>query len=336
MTALQWRKHIYCQKPLCHDIFECRAVARATKEAGVITQLGTQYASSIAHRMTLHYLQEKAIGDVQRIVFSANRPGAVEGYRLLGPRPSQGQPAPPELAWDLWLGSAPERSYAPGIYHSTMWRAWQDFGTGWSGDIGCHLFNAMWRGLTLQAPLSVTADVQESWTNSPARRADTWPQSQHITWMFPGNGMTGGKELKIEWYDGTMFPPDEIKKLEEDNGYQGEAMMVIGTEGSLYLPMDGGPRLLPIEKFKDHPRPKLEPQNHYNNFVNACHGGPMTTMNFAVAGPMTETILLGTVAARTPDTELKWNPAHMTFRNAPQAERYLRRHYRKGWQVHGL
>jgi predicted dehydrogenase len=335
MTALRMRKNIYCQKPLCHDVAECRAVTRAAKEAGVVTQLGTQYASSIAHRTAMTYLQQKAIGNVQRIIFTANRPG-IDGIRIAGPRPAQGSPVPPELAWDLWLGTAPVRPYAPGIYHPGVWRSWQDFGTGWSADIGCHLFNAMWRGLKLKAPLSVVADVQESWKNSPARRADTWPQQQHITWIFPGNDMTGGKELKIEWFDGMLFPPEDIKKLEEENGYQGEAMMVIGTEGKLYLPMDGGPRLLPVEKFKEYPRPKLEPRNHYHSYVDACFGDRKTVMDFAVGGPMTEAILLGTVAVRNPGALLQWNPTLMRIPNAPQAERYLRRRYRKGWEVFGL
>ncbi len=335
MTALHGRKHVFCQKPLCHDVAECRAVARAAKAAGVVTQLGTQYASSIPHRMVLEYLQNKAVGDVQRIIFTANRPG-IESYRLAGPRPAQGNPVPSHLDWNLWLGTAPERLYANTIYHPGIWRCWQDFGTGWSGDIGCHLFNTMWRALKLKAPLSVVANVQESWQNSPARRADNWPQQQHITWVFPGNDMTGGKELTIEWFDGMLFPSDEIKQLEEANGYQGEAMLVFGTEGQLYLPLDGGPRLLPVEKFKDYPRPKTEPRNHYHHYLDACLGGPMTTMNFEVAGPMTEAILLGTVAVRNPGTLLKWNPTWMSIPNAPQAERYLRRRYRKGWQVHGL
>ncbi len=336
VTALEGRKHVYCQKPLCHDVAECRAVIRAAQKARVQTQLGTQYASSVAHRMAIEYLRGKAIGDLQRVVFSANRPGAVETYRLVGPRPEQGSPAPAHLDWDLWLGTAAVRPYAPEIYHPVKWRAWQDFGTGWSADIGCHLFNALWTALNLSAPLSVIAEVQESWSNTPARRADTWPQSQHITWVFAGNEFTGGREWKVEWFDGYMFPPDDIKKLQEAHGYQGEAMMAIGTEGMLYLPLDGGPRLLPVEKFKDYPRPKPEPRNHYHHFVDACSGGATPTMNFRVGGPMTEAILLGTVAVRTPGTLLKWDPARMRFPDVPQAQRYLRRRYRKGWKVHGL
>jgi predicted dehydrogenase len=335
LPAIRAGKHVFGQKPLAHDVAECRALALAVRRAGVVTQLGTQYASGLAHRIALGYFQAKAIGDVQRIIFTANRPG-IDSLRVAGPRPAHVAPAPAELDWDLWLGTAPERPFAPGIYHPGVWRSWQDFGTGWSGDIGCHLFNSAWKGLGLTAPLSVVAEVQESWRDSPARRADTWPQAQHITWTFPGNEMTGGKELPVEWYDGMLFPPEDIKKLEEANGYQGEAMMAIGTEGMLYLPLDGAPRLLPAGKFKDYPHPKPQPLHHYHSFVDACFGGPGPMMPFSVAGPMTEAILLGTVAVRNPGTVLNWNPARMTIPNAPEAGQLLRRQYRAGWEVRGI
>ena len=111
------------------------------------------------------------------------------------------------MNWDLWLGTAPVRPYAPDIYHPTKWRAWQDFGTGWSGDIGCHIFDPVWKGLGLQAPLTVQAEVQESWKNSPERRADTWPQGDHIIWTFPGNEQIDGEELVLEWFDGDSIRP---------------------------------------------------------------------------------------------------------------------------------
>jgi len=335
MTALNGRKNVYCQKPLCHDVAECRAVARAAKAAGVVTQLGTQVASTIGDRMAVHWLREGVIGKVTRVLLCSNRSGA-EQYRLAGPRPAQGQPVPASLAWDCWLGTAPVRPFAPSIYHTVNWRAWQDFGTGWSGDIGCHIFDAVWKGLGLIAPLSVMAEVQKSWQDSPARRADTWPQADHITWVFPGNAMTAGKELPVEWFDGAMFVPAELRKLAETDRYPEEGALVIGTEGALLLPHGSGPRLLPSEKFKGHPHPKFEPRNHYHHYVDACLGGPRTESHFMQTGPMAETILLGTVAIRTPGTLLKWNPTFMSFPNAPQAERYLRRSYRKGWQVHGL
>src|SRR5204862_6068023 len=142
----------------------------------------------------------------------SNRPGAVDSYRLKGPRPTEGTTPPESLHWDLWLGSAPVRPFAPDIYHPTKWRAWQDFGTGWSGDIGCHIFDPVWKGLGLQAPSSVSAQVQESWLKSLDRRADTWPQANHISWTFPRTDPTED-ELVLEWFDGEFLPPANIRKL---------------------------------------------------------------------------------------------------------------------------
>lgn len=336
LAALGKKKHVYCQKPLCHDVAECRAMAQAAKAAGVVTQLGTQHASGIGDRMTVQFLRQGIVGKVKRVVLCANRPGAIKHYRLEGPRPAQGVTPPAHLAWDLWLGTAPERPYAPGIYHPTKWRAWQDFGTGWSGDIGCHVFDCVWKGLGLTAPTSVVARVQQSWKNSPKRRGDTWPQSDHITWTFPGSDMTVGKELPVEWFDGNFFPPEDVRKMAEMENYPGEASMVIGTEGAVLTVLGSGPMLLPRKKFRGTPRPKLPGRNHYHHFVDACLGGEMTKSHFMQTGPMTEAILLGTVAIRVPDTVLQWDAANMRIPNHADAERYLRRTYRKGWQVEGL
>lgn len=336
MTALAAKKHVYCQKPLCHDVAECRAVAAVAKAAGVVTQLGTQIASSIGDRMAVRWLRDGVIGKVKRVVLCSNRTGAVEDYRLKGPRPDQGTPPPANLAWDLWLGTAPVRPFAPNIYHPTKWRAWQDFGTGWSGDIGCHIFDAVWKGLGLTAPKSVTATVEKEWEKSPSRRADTWPQCDHITWIFPGNKMTEGPELVLEWFDGGMFPPDDVRGIAGMEKYPEEAAMVIGTEGSLLLPHQSAPRLFPVEKFKDHPRPQFPPRNHYHHFVDACMGGEMTESHFMQTGPMAEAILLGTVAIRVPGKVLEWNASAMEITNEPAAQRLLRRTYRDGWKVAGL
>ena len=336
MAALRRKKHVYCQKPLCHDVFECRAVAEATAKAGVVTQLGTQAASGIGDRMAVQFLRQGVVGKIKRAILCSNRPGAIKRYRLKGPRPAKGQPPPAQLAWDLWLGTAPVRPYAPGIYHPTVWRSWQDFGTGWSGDIGCHIFDAVWKGLGLTAPKSVVAEVQKSWEADPARRSDTWPQSNHITWVFPGSDKTEADELTLEWFDGEIFPPEDILKLAAPHRYPPESALLIGTKGALLLPHGGGPWLLPREQFKGHPRPRLPGRNHYHHFLDACLGGEKSESHFVQTGPMAEAILLGTVAIRVPGKLLEWDAANLKIRNAPQAERYLRRTYRKGWEAAGL
>jgi len=334
-SAIQRAKHVYCQKPLCHDVAEVRALTAAAVQMGVKTQLGTQVASTTTERTAVQWLKEGRIGKVTHAYLCSNRPGAVETYRLKGPRPAAGEEPPAVLRWDLWLGTAPARPYAPDIYHPTKWRAWQDFGTGWSGDIGCHIFDPVWKGLGLQAPLTVSAKVQASWKESPERRGDSWPQGDHITWTFPGNDKTDGRELVLEWFDGEYYPPEHIRKLYSADlkEYPPESSMLIGTEGSLLIPHNSLPQLLPEEKFRDVKRPILVPRNHYHHFVDACLGGENTESHFAQTGPMTEAILLGTVAIRTPDQKLEWDSARLKISNEPDANRWLRRRYRDGWHL---
>lgn len=334
--AIQNGKHVYCQKPLCHDVAEVRALTEASIKAGVITQLGTQHASGKGDRSAVQIIKEGVIGKVKHAYLCSNRPAAIETYRLVGPRPSQGTEAPAHLNWDLWIGTAPMRPYAPHIYHPTKWRAWQDFGTGWSGDIGCHIFDAVWKGLDLKAPKSVVARVQESWQKSSERNGDTWPQGDHITWMFPGNEFTESDELPLEWFDGEFYPPWEVRALFHDKPYPAESAILIGTEGALLIPHGDMPVLLPESKFSDYKMPDLEERNHYHHFVDACLGGEKTESHFAQSGPMTEAIILGTVAIRQPDTVLEWDSEKMRFPKNRKANQYLQREYRKGWSVAGF
>jgi predicted dehydrogenase len=332
-TAIARGKHVYCQKPMCHDVAEVRELTEAARRHGVVTQLGTQLASATGDRTTVRWLRDGVIGKIRHVYLSANRPGAVEMYRPLGPRPTQGQAPPAHLDWDRWLGTAPERPFVPEMYHPVKWRGWLDFGTGWSGDIGCHVFDAVWKGLRLGAPKSVTARVQESWQNSPERRADTWPQANHITWTFPGGVRTAGEELTVEWFDGDFWAPPEIRGLFSVDDYPAESAMVIGTEGALLNPLGRSPILLPEEKFKDVKRPKFEDRNHYHHFVDTCFGDARCESHFGQSGPMTEAILLGTIAVRVPGTELAWDARRLRIPNHPEAEAMLRRHYRPGWRV---
>jgi predicted dehydrogenase len=332
-SAIQKGKHVYCQKPMCHDVAEVRALTEAAVKKKVITQLGTQIASGLGERTAVHLLRSGAVGKIKHVYLCANRPGAVENYRLLGPRPAAGAEPPAHLRWDLWLGTAPVRPFAPDIYHPVKWRAWQDFGTGWSGDIGCHLFDAVWKGLSMKPALEVVADVQESWQSSPARRADTWPQGQHITWTFPGTAVTEGKTLPVEWFDGDYFPPESVRALYSVKDYPTEAAMFIGTEGALLLELGRGPILLPEAKFANLQRPKLEPRDHYHHFVDACLGMAKNESHFAQTGPMTEAILLGTIAIRVSGRKLAWHHQRMKITNHAEANRFLKRSYREGWHV---
>ncbi len=334
-SAIRNAKHVYCQKPMCHDVAEVRALTEAAIKKGVITQLGTQVASSMDERTAVAWLQQGHIGKVTHAYLCSNRRGAIQKYRLAGPRPAQGQEPPPYLKRDFWLGTAPMRPYAPQIYHPTKWRAWQDFGTGWSGDIGCHIFDPVWKGLGLEAPLTVVADVQQSWRNSYQRRADMWPQGDHITWTFPANDKIGGEELVLEWFDGEFYPPEHIRKLysPELKDYPLESSLLVGTEGALLIPHGAPPQLMPQDRFQDVQRPELAPRNHYHHFIDACLGGENTESHFARTGPMNEAILLGTVAIRVPGQKLEWDSSRARISNYSGANQYLKRIYRQGWRL---
>ena len=332
-TAISKGKHVYCQKPMCHDVSEIRDLTEAAKKTGIISQLGTQHASGKGDRTAVQWIKEGHIGKVKQVYLCSNRPGATEAYRFEGPRPKKGEKVPDHVHWNQFIGTAPMRPYASKIYHPAKWRAWQDFGTGWSGDIGCHILDAVWKGMDLKAPISVIAKVQESWKNSPERNVDTWPQSNHITWVFPGNEMTAENELKVEWFDGEFYPPEEVRALFSLENYPAESAMLIGTEGALLIPHTKMPVLLPEDKFKHVKNPVLEDRDHYHYFADSCLNNVKTESDFSISGPMSETVILGTVAIREPDTVLDWDAKKMRVTNVKKANQHLSRKYRKGWKV---
>ena len=334
--AIQLGKHVYCQKPMCHDVAEIRVLTEAASKAGIVSQLGTQHASGLGDRTGVQWIKEGHIGKIKNVYLCSNRPGATEAYRYKGPRPSTSENPPATLNWDLWVGTAPMRPYSPAIYHPSKWRAWQDFGTGWSGDIGCHIFDAVWKGMGLTAPLSVQARVQESWQQSPERMGDTWPQSNHITWIFPGNEMTASDTVQVEWFDGEFYPPEDVRALFSLSDYPAESAMLVGTEGALLIPHTKMAVLLPQAKFEKVMPPKLEERDHYHHFADACLGRTKTESHFEQSGPMAEAIILGTVALKEPGKLLEWNHKKMKFSNLKEANKHLIRPYRKGWEVGGF
>ena len=334
LEAIKRGKHVYCQKPLCHNVAECRAMSDAAKKMKVVTQLGTQHASGQGDRTGVHYLKQGAIGTLQKIYLCSNRSG-VEGLRWPGnPNPQSSNP-PDHLNWDMWVGVAPMRDYAGG-YHPFAWRSWLDFGTGWSGDIGCHIFDAAWKGFDLTKPLSVKAKVSERWKNSPERRAQLWSPDNHITWTFAGIPQSDNKPFTMEWFDGEFPPHEDAQEYARMAGFEKfpeEGMIAFGTEGAMLLPHTGGAHLLPKNKFESFERPRFDGRNHYHHFLSAARGEAENESFFERTGPMTEAILLGTVAIRVPDTELKWDATNMRITGNAEATKLLSRTYRKGWEA---
>lgn len=336
MMALSKGVHVFCQKPLTHDIYEARMIGAKAAETGLITQMGNQFTSNQGERMAVEFIRNKTIGKIKEVYFWSNKPP--QKYRPTGPRPEGSDPVPDSVDWDGWLGSAPERPYVKGVYHPTWWRGWQDFGCGWLGDMGCHIMDMPFRSLGLTAPLSVKADVEPEWAADPARRNETYPRWQIVEYKFPGTELTTGETIKAIWSDGGKYPAEELRKHIEGKKWPAQGSIMVGEKGTMLLSHGGGPQLFPREKFRTVKRPILKPQNHYRQFIDAILGkdGGKTHSPFAFAAKSTEMVLMGNIALRFPGQDLKWDAAAMRFTNVAEANQFVRRTYRKGWEVEGL
>lgn len=336
MTALSKGCHVYCQKPLTHDIYEARMIGAKAAKSGLITQMGTQVASSMGSRMAVEYTQNKAIGKISEVFLWSNK--SASQYRPEGPRPKTIDPVPENVDWDGWLGTAPERPYVKGVYHPSWWRGWQDFGCGWLGDMGCHIMDMPFRALGLNMPLSVKAEVEPEWAANPERRTETFPRWQILSYLYPGTDLTTEDTIKLTWSDGGKYPPAEYRKYIDGKDWPTQGSLMIGEKGALMLIHGSGPQLFPREQFRKLQRPKLTPQNHYHQFIDAILGknGGKTQSPFPYAARATEMVLMGTIALRFPGQNLKWDAAAMRFTNVADANQFVRRTYRKGWEVKGL
>ncbi|MFZ2147348.1 MAG: Gfo/Idh/MocA family oxidoreductase, partial [Sedimentisphaerales bacterium] len=323
MMAIKMGKHVYCQKPLAHDVFEARQLTEAARKYKVMTQMGIQIHAENSVKLVVEIIKSGLIGQVRKVDIWSNKDWGG------GTRPTEAEPVPETLDWDLWLGPAPWRPY-----HSTYlpgnWRRWWDFGTGTLGDMGCHIIDPAFWSLDLKYPISVEAHPTKF-------NNETYPQGTAVQWEFPERGSPPRGKLPavtVSWYDGVKSPPlpkelDSGRKLPDQGG------LYYGEKGTILAPHMGGPRLIPESKmvgFKA-PEPFLgRGVDHYQEWIRACKGGPKPSANFDYSGPLSETILLGNVAARAGE-KLYWDGPNFKITNLPEAEKYLKREYREGWRL---
>jgi predicted dehydrogenase len=324
MSAMQLGKNVYCQKPLTHDLYETRKLTEFARAQKLVTQMGIQIHSTSFYRMAVLLVQAGAIGRIKE-VHSWN----ASGWGDPTARPDVSDPVPAGFDWNLWLGVCAERPFIDKeYYHPVNWRRRLDFGTGTLGDMGCHIFDPVFSALRLTAPVSVRSD-------GPAPNQWNWPIDDHIEYVFPGTAFTAEKTVSVHWYDGAQKMPPAIRALFEGDDKPGTGSIFVGTQGSLVLPHVARPMLYPDKKFKDLKFPDVKEEDHWARYVDACLGGTRTTAGFDYAGPLAETVLMGTVAMRFPKTTLHWNAAQLAFAEA-EANPYIRRQYRSGWDVKGL
>jgi len=329
MAAIKRGKHVYCEKPLTHSVYEARKVAEAAREHNVATQMGNQGQATERPRLMCEYIWDGAIGPVREVHVWTDRPlrGLSAVYWPQGvERPKETPLVPETLDWDLWLGPAPYRPYHP-AYLPFKWRGWWDFGTGALGDIGCHALDPVFRALKLGHPTSVEAI-------STLVNNETYPVASAVHYQFPARGDM--PPVKLTWYDGGMRPP-RPDELEDDRQ--------IGTNGALFVGDKGkmlGESLIPDARRKEYGKPpKVLPRSpgHHQEWIDACKGGKPAGSNFDHAGPLAEVVLLGNVALR-PElrekmnrTKLLWDGPNLKITNVPEANKFLRREYREGWTL---
>jgi hypothetical protein len=334
LPALQAKKHVYCEKPLTRDVHECRIITEAAAKADVQTQMGTQIHAGENYRRVVELIQAGAIGPVSEVHTWVSRawgwqsPEDAKRYRdILSTQdtPKEGKPVPATLDWDLWIGPAPFRPFHTDYFPGPRWYRWWDFGNGTMSDLGSHRNDLPWWALKLDAPLTIEP------LSGPKPHHDIAPASMSVKYTFAARG-DGYPALEHTWYQGTEKP-----KIWHKGGIPkwGNGSLFIGEEGMLLADYSKH-LLLPEKKFEGFKRPKrsIPPSpGQQAEWIRACKGeGPEPLCNFAYAGPLTEANHLGNVAYRA-GKKLKWEPKKMKFPNAPEAEKYLGRSYRKGWKL---
>lgn len=331
LPALQLKKHVYCEKPLTHNVREARVIREAAAKANVATQMGIQIHALDNFRRVVELVQTGAIGAVSEVhvwvsrawgrqsAEDAKRHGDIVSVRE---RPEESQPVPKGLDWDLWLGPAPERPFHSVYVPGPKWYRWWDFGNGTMSDLGSHWIDLPFWALKLKAPKTVAA-------KGPKPHPEIAPASMSAVYEYAATG--DQPALTLAWHQGSYKPEPwtrgEIPKW-------GNGVLFVGSKGMI-LSDYYKHVLLPEKQFADFERPKPfipKSRGHHAEWIHACKTGEPTTCDFEYSGWLTEANHLGNVAFRA-GKKLEWDAGAMKAANCPEADRFLQREYRKGWKL---
>jgi len=331
LPALRAKKHVYCEKPLTRDVVECRKVMEEAAKAGVVTQMGTQIHSGDNYRRVVELIRNKAIGNVKEVHVWVSRtwgrqsPEDAAEYKdiiSVQERPTESEPVPEGLDWDLWIGPAPYRPYNSVYFPGPKWYRWWDFGNGTMSDLGSHWNDLPFWALDLDAPLTIEA-------GGPPPHPEITPASMWAHYEYGPRGDRPG--LELTWYQGQEKPKPWVKgKIPQ----WGNGVLFVGDEGMLLSDYRKHP-LLPEKKFADFtpPSPVIPPSpGQQAEWLLACKGQGKALCDFSYSGPLTEANHLGNVAYRA-GGKLEWDSKNLKIPNQPEAEQYLGREYRDGWSL---
>lgn len=331
-TAIKMGKHVYCQKPLTHSVYESRLLTRLASEYKVATQMGNQGNSAPEARTVEEWIWADEIGEVREVHAWTNRPIWPQGLE----RPKEVMTPPDTMNWDLFIGSAPMRPFHE-IYTPWNWRGWWDFGTGALGDMACHILNPVFNSLQLEYPIKVQG-------SSTLVNTESAPQAEVVEYTFPErDGLPGHikakmPETKVFWYDGGMMPsrPLELADGEPimEDGMGG--CIFVGSKDKLICNLGGiNPRLLSgrkpnvpetLRRVDNYPVGGIQDGPHEQDWVRACKEDPENRVeansSFDVSGPFNEMIVMGVLAVRlqSMDRELQWDGTNMKFTNITSSD----------------
>jgi predicted dehydrogenase len=331
LPALQLGKHVYCEKPLTHNVYEARVVREAAAKAKVATQMGTQIHAGENYRRVVELVQAEAVGPIGEVHVWVGRAwgrqsdeDAKRNHDIVSvqERPTGAEPPPPGLDWDLWLGPAPERPFHSVYFPGPKWYRWWDFGNGTMSDLGSHWIDLPFWALNLDAPRTIAAF-------GPPPHPEIAPASMHVVYEYGPRGDL--PPVRVTWYQGADKPDPWTSGAipRWDSG-----VLFVGSKGMILADYNRN-ILLPGKEFRDfkRPEPKIPKSlGHHAEWLHACKNETSTTCHFGYAGLLTEANHLGNVAYRS-GVSLVWDAAALRCPNHPDAERFLRRSYRKGWTL---
>ena len=333
IAAVKAGKHVYCEKAMTRTEEELHEVYKTVKNSNLVFQLGHQLSKSESYKRAREVINKNILGKVTLIETTTNRNTPSGAWiRHLDSKGNLKPGSPKTIDWDLWLGPAPYRPYNP-QYLPAKWRRWWDFGCGRLGDMACHIMDPAFWALDLKAPYSVEAHPQRF-------TEEIVPESTEVRWEFEGR--KDQPPLTITWYDGLSRPflPKEVNQgfeLPSQGGlYYGDKGVLLIPRRLLRTPPDKDlPTLLPVGNMEDvKPPEQLFERNldHYQEWIKACKEGTLPSTNFDYSGPLTETVLLGNVAAKA-GKRILWDSKNFNVTNMPEANKYLKREYREGWSL---
>jgi predicted dehydrogenase len=323
IRAMRMGKHVYCEKPMAHTIYEARRMTEIAKEKGVVTQMGQGGHAGEGLRLTYEFIHDGAIGPVREAHVWSDRPIWPQGMG----RPTDTMPVPAKLDWDTWLGPAHWRPYHK-AYVPFSWRGFWEFGCGAMGDMAVHNADPAFFCLDLDAPRAVEAE-------SSGSNDETLPKWSIITYEFPAKG--NRPAVKMIWYDGGKLPP-RPPELEESRKLGDNGILFVGDKGKILCGgWSGPPRLIPESRMKEYKPPaKTLPRSigHHKEWIEACKTGrPQDSKaGFWYSGPFTEALLVGNLAVRL-GKRVEWDAKTMRSPNCPEADNYITKFYRLGWDI---